>query len=154
MSHSKPISRTRVGIDLVRLSETRRSLDCFGERFLRRIFTERELHDCFGTVAARNGSASSQPLPLARLSARFAAKEATVKVLRPQGPPHEGWVDWRSIEVRRTPAGWSELHLTDDARALAARSSLTDFSLSMSHEGDYATAVVVATADDPGSTTT
>ncbi len=129
--------RLRVGVDLVRVSETRRSIDLFGDRFLRRVFTTGELQDCFGEVAPE--------VAFARLAARFAAKEATIKVLRPAGPPDEGWIDWRSIEVRRAPGGWSELHLHGDADALARRAGLGELALSLSHDGDLATAVVVAT---------
>lgn len=138
MTPSSPTApRLRVGIDLVRVSETRRSIDLFGDRFLRRVFTAGELRDCFTDVAP--------DVALARLAARFAAKEATVKVLRPAGPPDEGWIDWRSIEVRRAPGGWSELHLHGDADALARRAGLDQLALSLSHDGDLATAVVVAT---------
>jgi holo-[acyl-carrier protein] synthase len=127
----------RVGIDLARVSDTRRSIDLFGDRYLRRVFTARELDDCFGGVA--------REVAEARLTARFAAKEAAVKVLRPAGPPHEGWLDWRSIEVLRAPGGWTELHLSGDADALARRAGLGSLAVSLSHDGDLATAVVIAT---------
>jgi holo-[acyl-carrier protein] synthase len=77
------------------------------------------------------------------LAARFAAKEATIKVLRPNGLPDEA-VDWRSIEVRREETGWCSLRLTGEARVLAERAGVTDISVSLSHEGEMATAVVVA----------
>jgi holo-[acyl-carrier protein] synthase len=123
--------RFSVGIDLVRISETRRSLDCFGDRFLNRIYTETELAVCRET-----------PLRLCeRLAARFAAKEAAMKVLRPRCQ----LINWRHIEVRPLPGGASELRLHDEAARLAAEAGIVDLSLSMSHEGDYATAIVMAT---------
>lgn len=42
-----------VGIDLVRVSETQRSLHDFGERFLKRVSTEAELADCSAGRAKR-----------------------------------------------------------------------------------------------------
>ena len=51
----------------------------------------------------------------AGLAARFAAKEAAIKALRPAGPQP----DWRSIEVRRDPEGWCDMHLTGEAARLA-----------------------------------
>jgi holo-[acyl-carrier protein] synthase len=75
-----------------------------------------------------------------RLAARFAAKEATLKVLR----PHEQGIPWNSIEVRRDPGGWVELALSGPAASLATDAGVTDLSLSISHEGQFATAVVVA----------
>lgn len=118
-----------VGVDLVRVSEIERSLDRFGRRFLTRVFTEAEIAECLA------GPARSAE----RLASRFAAKEAAMKALR-----SPEWLDWHSIEVRRQPGGWSDLVLTGRARACADTSGLGGFVLSMSHEGDYATAVVVA----------
>jgi len=121
---------TCVGLDLVQISQIASSVERFGRRFLDRIFTPRELRYCLadpGTSAMR-------------LAARFAAKEATRKVLRVDS---EG-VGWRSIEVRRSPAGWCELALHGDAGALARRKGFVAFSVSLTHEADCAGAVVVA----------
>lgn len=122
----------RVGIDLVQVARTQESLDRFGQRFLSRVFTTREVSDSFAAPA----------VAVHRLAARFAAKEATIKVLRPGAELR--WIDFRSIEVQRQPDGSPQLVLTGDAAALAAAAQLGAFTLSMSHEGDYATAVVVA----------
>jgi holo-[acyl-carrier protein] synthase len=129
-----PQSALRVGIDLVRVSDAQRALDCFGDRYLRRLFTPAEVADCF----------AERPHAAERLAARFAAKEAAIKVLRPAD-----WLDFRSIEVRRAPEGWTELALHARAAELARTAGLGQFALSMSHDGEYATAVVVATSN-PG----
>jgi holo-[acyl-carrier protein] synthase len=121
----------RVGIDLVEIGPVRESVEEFGARYLERVYTEREVADC---------TAQSGP-DAARLAARFAAKEATLKVLRPS--PDEP-VPWRSIEVVRAPGGWVELELHDAAAALAARAGMTELGVSLTHERDYASAVVVA----------
>jgi holo-[acyl-carrier protein] synthase len=119
-----------VGIDLVRVSRIAESLDTFGERFLQRIFTEDEI--------AYATSTPSAPLVHERLAARFAAKEAALKSL---GLVDRG-VAWRDIEVLRHPSGAVELRLHGRARELAA--NVEDVALSLSHEGDLATAVVVS----------
>jgi holo-[acyl-carrier protein] synthase len=147
----------RVGIDLVQISRVQESLDRFRGRFLRRIYTPQELADCEAAPA----------LLVLRLATRFAAKEATIKVLRPGAPTNAGReagaaarperdapsvpaaVAWRSIEVRRQPAGHGELVLTGDAERLARAAGIGGFSLSMSHEGDYATAIVLAWSAHP-----
>ena len=122
-------SRIQVGLDLVRISHLTASVDRFGGRFLDRVFTEGELRYC---MAAPGPSAS-------RLAARFAAKEATRKVLRVDD---EG-VGWRSIEVVRASNGACDLLLHREARELAERAGFVAFSLSMTHEAEYAGAVVV-----------
>ena len=75
----------------------------FGDRYVGRVYTAHEVSCCQGTP----------PVVAAGLAARFAAKEATIKVLRPAGsnPP------WRSIEIRRDPSGWCSVNLTDGAAA-------------------------------------
>lgn len=120
----------RVGIDLVRVADIAQSLSQFGERYVARVFTDGERSDCDRDPAHR----------LQRLAARFAAKEAALKVLRPRA---DQAIPWRSIEVQRAGGGWPELRLHGPAAAAAAEARLAELSLSMSHEGDWATAVVV-----------
>ena len=52
----------RIGCDVHAVSQTVASIELFGDRYLRRVFTPDELEDCGGDVE--------------RLSGRFAAKEA------------------------------------------------------------------------------
>ncbi len=119
-----------VGTDLVQISRVAASIARFGDRFVRRMFTADEIVYC-----TRDPRTSAE-----RYAARFAAKEATLKVLRPEAH----WLDWRTIEIVRMPGGWCELALHGTAKTMADDAKLHSFSLSMSHEGDYATAVVLA----------
>ena len=119
----------RVGIDLVQVSRIAESLDRFGERFLNRVFTAGEI-----------AYAKSAPAQTAqRLAARFAAKEAAMKAL---GPTDEGF-QWLDIEVCRAPSGDCEMVLRGTAGRAAARNGVRQVAVSLSHEGDYATAIVV-----------
>jgi holo-[acyl-carrier protein] synthase len=124
--------RVRVGIDLVKIARVEESLAKFGERFLRRVFTAGEI--------AYATSAASPALTAERLAARMAAKEAAVKALR---LAHVG-VGWTQIEVLRDPSGACELLLHGKAREIALAAGVDDLSVSLSHESDYATAVVVS----------
>jgi len=119
-----------VGADLVQVSQVARSLDSLGEVYMRRICTPDEIAYC-------NANPVMAP---ARFAARFAAKEATLKALRldDQG------VDLRAIEVRQMPGGWTDLALHGRARQLAEEAGWSSVSVSISHEGDYASAVVAA----------
>jgi holo-[acyl-carrier protein] synthase len=120
-----------VGIDVVSVKDVSRSLERFGERYVRRVFTAREAAYCRAAI----GRAVAE-----RFAARFAAKEAVLKALRPEGSPF----DWRSIEVRRHASGWCDVVLHGEAAALAARQGIETLALSMSHDADCATAVAVA----------
>jgi holo-[acyl-carrier protein] synthase len=121
----------RVGIDLCSVQDVAESIATFGDRYLERVYTPHELEYC-----TRDPALSAQ-----RLAARFAAKEAAVKVLRPR----DARPDWRTIEVRRHPDGWCELVLTGSAATLAHDATITSLSVSLSHEAGLANAVVVAT---------
>jgi holo-[acyl-carrier protein] synthase len=117
----------RVGIDLVRVSTIEEALAEHGERYLQRVYTAGEREYCAGN-------------PL-RLAARFAAKEAALKVL---APDRDTAVPWPEIEVVRTGAA-PLLRLHGRAADLARDAGLAHFALSFTHEAEYAAAVVVGT---------
>jgi holo-[acyl-carrier protein] synthase len=121
----------RVGVDLASVAEVAASIDRYGDRYLRRLFTPAEIADAAGVPSVQ----------ASRLAARFAAKEAVLKVLRP-GVDVPAWTD---IEVRRHPDGWCSLRLHGEARRAASRAGLGPWAVSMSHEAHMAVAVVIAT---------
>jgi holo-[acyl-carrier protein] synthase len=118
-----------VGIDIQPIGEVEESLRTFGARYRRVLFTDHELESC-----GDNASTASS------LAARFAAKEAVLKILDVEEtvPP------WRSIEVRQSASGRPEILLHGEAAELARLQGIQDISLSLSHAGGIATAAVVA----------
>ncbi len=122
--------RLAVGVDLVAVDEVQAALVHFGGRYLSRVFTAHEVACASGAgeVCARH------------LAARFAAKEATIKALGPS----DRLPAWRSIEVRQEESGRCTLQLSGYAATLARRACLSDFAVSLSHEGNLAAAVVFA----------
>lgn len=125
----------RVGVDLVAVATVEQALRDHGERYLSRVYSPAEV---------TTSSNDTRPDP-SRLAARFAAKEATLKVLR---RPDVG-IAWRSIEVVRTDKGGVALALSGTAAEQAAGEGLTSFDLSLSHEGGFAIAVVLAEEAGP-----
>jgi holo-[acyl-carrier protein] synthase len=144
-------SRLRVGVDVVEVADVVHSVGTFGDRYVRRIFTPHEIACCsVPELAPPAGSAAPSaagvtPYSYESLAARFAAKEATIKVLHPEGPRPE----WRSIEVHRAEGGWCELRLFGLAALLAQRSGLDQLAVSLTHEASIGAAVVVAVATGP-----
>jgi holo-[acyl-carrier protein] synthase len=125
----------RVGLDLVAVESIADALRAsHRDRYLDRVYTEREVLDC----QTANG------LDPERLAARFAAKEATLKVL----PLADEGVSLRSIEVLREPSGRVRIQLTGRAAEVATESGVIDLALSLTHEGGFAAAVVVAECRD------
>lgn len=121
-----------LGIDLARVDRIARLVDRYGERFLRRVFTE-------GERAAAGGG----PERARRLAARFAAKEAALKAL---GTGLSQGIRWRDVEVVRRPGAPPALALHGAAARIARRRGIERLHVTLSHEGPFALAVVVAEA--------
>ena len=119
-----------VGFDIVQISEVSSSLMNFGDAFKNRLFTRDELSYASG----------DESLCAERLAARFAAKEAVIKALLLS----EVGVHWPEIEVVKKTEGDCYLKLHGYVAMLAISRGATQWLLNMSHEGDYAGAVVIA----------
>lgn len=119
-----------LGTDLIEIERIQQSLDRFGERFTRKIFTEGEIAYC----ERKKHSAES-------FASRFAAKEAAAKAL---GTGISRGIQWKEIEVRRAPGERPTLHLTGRAAERAASMGVRNLQLSLTHSRDVAMAVVVA----------
>ncbi len=132
----------RVGVDLVDVRDVADAVGHFGDRYVTRIYTEHEIGCC---RRVRPGGPVDD-YALESLAARFAAKEAVLKVLRP--------VDvrpaWRSIELHRMPGGWCEIRLSGRAADLADEAGIGALAVSVTHEADLAAAVVVGWGPAPG----
>jgi holo-[acyl-carrier protein] synthase len=121
--------RVVVGVDIQPIEEVEASLRNFGARYRQLLFTDHELESC-----------GDSPATASRLAARFAAKEAVLKIL----DVGECVPSWRSIEVTRTASGRPEIVLHDNAADLAQLQGIHNLSVSLSHAGGVATAAVVA----------
>jgi holo-[acyl-carrier protein] synthase len=118
-----------IGTDLAEVPRIRRSIETYGERFLHRIYTEREL-----AYASRKANAAE------RFAARFAAKEAGMKAI---GTGLRHGITWKDFEVANEPSGRPTLRLTGVAKEIADRLGVRRISLSLTHTAEMAFAVVV-----------
>lgn len=114
-----------IGVDIVELDRIARSAERFGDRFLKRVYTERELIYCNGRITS--------------LAARWAAKEAVAKALG----TGIGKVGWREIEVISDDNCRPRLQLHGAAAELATRLEIAGFAISLSHAKEYAVAFVI-----------
>jgi len=130
-------AQIRVGMDLVQIERIQQSIDQFGDRFLHRVFTSDEVH--YAQLA--HGQVAE------RLAARFAAKEATLKALALANCG----VAWREMEVCRAEDGQCTLKLHGKAQLLAREAGVEQTLLSLSHDGGYAGAFLVAIFRGPES---
>jgi holo-[acyl-carrier protein] synthase len=117
------------GVDLIEVERIAHSIERYGERFLRRVYTDHEIAYCRG----RRVSAES-------FAARFAAKEAGAKAL---GTGISRGVTWNEFQVARNPGGRPVLELRGRAALLAEELGVRAISLSLTHTGSLAMATVV-----------
>ena len=114
-----------VGIDIVEIQRIKNAISIYNDVFLTRVYTNTELNYC-------------KNMP-SRLAARFAAKEAVMKVL---GIGALG-MNWREIEVVSIENGPPEIQLYGKIKDKASVIGITGLSLSLSHEKKYAVACVI-----------
>ena len=114
-----------IGTDIIEIDRVRRTIKRFGDRFLRRVFTEAEL-----------SSYGHRPHSLA---ASFASKEAVMKVL---GTGARG-VCWRDIETLFHPGGKPIIRLNGRAAIAARKLGIKEIDVSMSHCREYAVATAI-----------
>ncbi len=120
-----------VGIDLVRIARLERIVSGrFGDAFKARCFTPGEL-----AYAAARGRAS-----ITALAARWAAKEAASKALGCGIGSECALLD---LEISVGENGAPSLRLSGAAAAYAAGRGGGVFHVSLTHEAEYASAVVV-----------
>ncbi len=121
-----------VGLDATEIARIGEMIERYGERFIRRVFTEGEIAYC----RRKRDFASS-------FAARFAAKEAAMKAL---GTGHSRGVFWTGIEVvRRHGPPRLAFHggAAERFRSMGGTSSL----LTLTHSRDLAIAHVMLTRD-------
>jgi len=117
-----------VGLDATDIDRIADVIERYGERFLRRVFTETEIAYC-----------TARRVPAIHFAGRFAAKEAGMKAL---GTGHSRGVIWRDLEVVRR-GGPPQLHFHGGAaRRLAAIGGRTSL-LTITHSDDLALAHVM-----------
>jgi len=118
-----------IGSDVVQISRIGSLVNRWGNRFLKRVFTQSEIEYCL-----------RRKHPSPHLAVRFGAKEAFLKAL---GVGYSEGIRWRDIEVLRQESGRPEIQLHQQAKALCDHHSICGVHLSMSHDGNYGFAEVL-----------
>ena len=118
-----PPGTTELGIDIIRVSRIKASLERFGDRFVARVLTPAEA----AYVRKRPET----------MAGRWAAKEAVSKVL---GLGVRG-IGWRDIEIERLPTGQPAIRLHGRAQRRAEQLGMGRVAVSISHESEFAVAI-------------
>ena len=117
-----------IGTDIAEIERMREAVDKWGRKFLKRIFSDKEIAYCY-----------SRRDPFPHLSARFAAKEATVKALSCVVKDRHIYVG--DVEVLNETSGRPYIILGEDIKGIVGNIILH---LTISHERNYALATVIA----------
>jgi holo-[acyl-carrier protein] synthase len=122
-----------VGVDIVDVGEIENSVAVLGERYLRRVYTERE------RASSRSAGTIGEGRGIKRLAACYAVKEATLKVLEPDD---DDAVGWQSIDVQLGADTEHLVELHGAAAELAARRGIQRLVGSVEVSRGHAFAVV------------
>ena len=117
------------GVDIAEVPRVAAAIERFGERFLKRIFTDAEIKYC-----------DSKHNRVERFAARFAAKEAALKAI---GTGLRMGISWREVEVTRLPGGRPTISFHGVAGRFAAKLGTKHAHLSLSHTKEHAIAYVI-----------
>ncbi len=118
-----------VGIDCIRIRRIARAYHRRPERFLNKIFTEKEIEILH---------AKKNPFP--SMAALFATKEAVAKALG----CGIGQVGWREMEILPGEKGKPLAFLRGAALSWAEKQGIQGVEVSMSHDAPYAIAQAIA----------
>jgi holo-[acyl-carrier protein] synthase len=115
-----------VGTDIVEIIRIRDAVERWGDHFLKKVFSEKEIDYCY----SRND-------PALHLAARFAAKEACIKALSTSMTGH---ISMKDIVVCNDPSGKPSIQVGRKDTGVGR----IKLHLSLSHERQYAVATVIA----------
>tara|TARA_Y100001934_G_C12354061_1_gene777081 strand:+ start:2342 stop:2734 length:393 start_codon:yes stop_codon:yes gene_type:complete len=113
------------GVDIIEIKRVEKVAFSYGDRFLKRIYTDGEIKYCRGRAP--------------QLASRFAAKEAVMKAL---GTGIRG-VGWRDVEVTRKRGMAPDIKLHGRAQKRASQIGLKGLAISLSHSKEFAVASVI-----------
>jgi len=118
-----------IGIDLAEVCRIREAIERHGQRFIQRIYTEKE-------IAYVERKANKYE----RYAARFAAKEAGMKAI---GTGWKRGVRWRDFEVTNLPSGRPTLQFHGEAAKFAETLGVRNIALSITHTAAQGMAIVI-----------
>jgi holo-[acyl-carrier protein] synthase len=118
-----------IGTDIIKIDRMRALFERHGKSFIERIFSKEEKQE----AATRNN-------PIEYYAGRWAGKEAVSKALN-CGIGKD--CSWQDINIKNDSRGCPQLTLHGHAAERAANMNAHKFHISISHEKEYACAVVI-----------
>ena len=119
--------KIKCGTDIIEIERIKESIESLGEKFLKKVFTQKEIQYCESKKAQK----------YQHYAARFAAKEAIFKAIS-ESLPDKFALGWYDYEVLNDEAGRPSVKIKG-----FDLSNIEDIDLSISHCKQYAVATVV-----------
>lgn len=119
--------RVTCGVDIIEIDRIKDSIEDIGEKFLKKVFTDKEIEYC----ESRKGQRYQH------YAGRFAAKEAAFKAIS-SNLNDKYSVNWKDFEVINDKQGRPKINITN-----IDTSKIESIDISISHCKSYATANVV-----------
>ena len=116
-----------IGIDIVKTGRLQSAVERWGDRFLKRVYTESEIAYAYG-----------KSNPFLSLSARFAAKEAMIKAIGRRTS-----VSLTDIEIVNTEEGIPSIRSAGELKKFFEAHQIQLAHVTLSHEAEYSVACVV-----------
>lgn len=120
-----------IGTDLTDVKRIALLIEKYGDSFLTKTFTEKEISDC------KNSANSAE-----KFASRFSAKEAMAKAL---GTGIRGKITLKSLSVVNDELGKPIAILDENAQARLAEIGAKEMLISLTHLKEYAQAFAIAT---------
>ena len=114
-----------IGTDITEIDRIKKAIEHWGDRFLNRVYTERELSHYRDKYPS--------------LAARFAAKEAVFKALDMRAIG----ISWQDIEILNEQGGKPYVTLYRNALKHSTRLGIKRLNISIAHSQDNAIAFVI-----------
>ncbi len=116
-----------IGVDIIKIERMRSAVEKWGDRFLRKIFTEDEITYCY-----------ERKEPYLSLAVRFAAKEALIKAIGA-----DVFIPLTDIEIVNSKDGAPSIRAYGRLKDFIKGNSISHCYISLSHEKEYGIAFVV-----------
>ncbi|MCR5147268.1 MAG: holo-ACP synthase [Clostridia bacterium] len=120
----------KTGIDIIEVNRIKENIDKFGDKFLNRIYTKKEIEYCENKNVQKYQS----------YAGRFAGKEAIFKALS-ECIEDKFQIEWKDIEILNNDNGKPQVKLYGNLKNIELKQLEID--VSISHIADVAVASVV-----------
>ena len=123
-----------IGTEIVECPRIAQMIERHGEVFLRRVYTEREIHYC-----------SSRKTATQHYAARWAGKQAVIDALGLSSLSTT--TDWRDIEIQPQVEGKTTVAMAGDVREACVKRGVLQLEVSIAQCRTHATGYAIAIGD-------